>query len=168
MSPRWLLCALALPLASCGLFQQSAYQEQGLASYVADIYIGRPTASGQPYQPYNYTAAHNSLPLGTRVTVTNQQTGQSVNVVVNDRFPYYPGRVINLSSAAAQALGIPYMRMAQVQVTARNVSVAQPSTAYGYQGQPPQPRTTYRQPGPGPGAPAYTGGNAPPPGLKTF
>lgn len=119
MLTRYLLCALLLPLASCNLVKQPVYQEQGLASYIPDSTIGRPTASGPAYQPYYYTAAHSSLPLGTGVTVTNLQTGQSANVVVNDRSPHSPGRVINLSSAAAQAIGIPRGQMSQVKVTAR-------------------------------------------------
>jgi rare lipoprotein A len=156
MSPRCLLCALALPLTSCGLFQKPAYEEQGMASYIADHYTGRPTSSGQIYQPYAHTAAHYSLPFGTQVSVTNLQTGQQVKVTVNDRFPFYPGRVINLSSAAAQAIGIPYQRMAQVKVTARSVAnQVQSGYAYGYQQRAPAPAyQARRQPAQSYGTPA--------------
>ena len=115
MSPHWYLCLFALLLVSCS---HPVYQEQGWASYIAEQYAGRMTSSGQPYYPQAYTAAHTSLPFGTEVTVKNLYTQRSVKVVVNDRFPYYPGRVINLSSAAAQNIGIPYRQLAQVQVTA--------------------------------------------------
>ena len=72
--------------------KRPAYSEQGWASYIADSYEGRPTSSGAFYDPRAYTAAHNTLPFGTVVTVKNQQNGQKVDVVVNDRFPNYPGR----------------------------------------------------------------------------
>lgn len=106
-------------LVSCA--SKPAWQEDGLASYVADVYTGRPTSSGELYHPQAYTAAHHSLPFGTVVTVKNLHSGRTVNVTVNDRFPYHPGRVINLSSIAAQYIGIPYMSMAQVRVTARSL-----------------------------------------------
>ncbi|HRJ10490.1 MAG TPA: septal ring lytic transglycosylase RlpA family protein, partial [Prosthecobacter sp.] len=121
MVPRRLFqTLLTVLLASCAS-QKPAWQEQGYASYVADAYTGRPTSSGQLYHPQAYTAAHHSLPFGTIVTVKNTQTGRVVNVTVNDRFPYYPGRVINLSSIAAQHIGIPYMSMAPVTVTAQSL-----------------------------------------------
>lgn len=129
MSPLRYLCALALLLASCA---RPAYQEQGWASVIASQYAGRLTTSGQPYYPQAYTAAHTSLPFGTELTVKNLYTQRSVTVTVNDRFPYYPGRVVNLSSAAAQQLGIPYMQLAQVQVTAYKL----PNPGTGYAAQP--------------------------------
>lgn len=147
MAARFLLPVLAALLVSCA--SKPAWQEDGLASYVADHYTGRPTSSGELYHPQAYTAAHYSLPFGTVVTVKNLQTGRRVNVTVNDRFPYYPGRVINLSSIAAQHIGIPYMGMAQVRVTARSappgMAKAPPRAGYGsahstapsYQQQPP-------------------------------
>jgi rare lipoprotein A len=160
MSPRCLLCILILPLTSCGLLQKPAYEEQGLASYIAEYYNGRPTSSGQVYYPYAYTAAHYSLPFGTQANVKNLQTGQQVKVTINDRFPYHPGRVINLSSAAAQAIGIPYRRMAQVTVTARSVADRAPiqSQGYGY-GNQRQPR---KAPSRAYGAPAYGDQRLPP------
>lgn len=117
---RWILLLFVLAAASCAS-RPPAYREQGWASYVADQYTGRPTSSGQLYYPQAYTAAHTTLPFGTVVTVKNTLNGRKVNVTVNDRFPYYPGRVINLSSAAAQEIGIPYMQMGQVEVTAENL-----------------------------------------------
>ena len=229
----------SLALVSC---QTPAYQEQGWASHIADSYAGRMTSSGQPYYPSYYTAAHNTLPFGTEVTVTNLYNSRSVKAVVNDRFPYYPGRVINLSSAAAAYIGMQPIQLAQVKVVAYRIPqqsahagghmlpqkqytpqaayppqtmqptypAQQPTSYYtpqpqyggvGYGTQPaaqapvypqqapsypaqpqmqPQPAPIQQQPASAPSffqrlrgastpsAPAYQGGGAPPPGLKTF
>jgi rare lipoprotein A len=66
----------------------------------------RHTASGQPFNPYGMTAAHRTLPFGTRLTVTNPRTGQSVTVVINDRGPYVQGVSLDLSLGAAKAIGM--------------------------------------------------------------
>lgn len=122
------LWVIACVLTSCA---RPAYQEQGWASYIADYYAGRMTSSGQPYYPQSYTAAHTSLPFGTEVSVKSLHTGRSITVVVTDRFPHYPGRVINLSRAAAQYIGIPNMQLAPVEVKAYKLP-------YGGQAYPPQ------------------------------
>jgi rare lipoprotein A len=67
---------------------------------------------------YQMTAAHRSLPLGTIVRVTNLATGKSVKVRINDRGPYYKGRVIDLSAAAASALGIARKGTARLRIEA--------------------------------------------------
>ena len=67
---------------------------------------GRQTASGQAFNPQGMTAAHRTLPFGTRLTVTNPRTGKSVNVVVNDRGPFVSGVSLDLSLGAAQAIGM--------------------------------------------------------------
>jgi rare lipoprotein A len=67
---------------------------------------GRRTASGQPFNPHGMTAAHRTLPFGTRLNVTNPRTGKTVNVVVNDRGPYVHGVSLDLSLGAAQAIGL--------------------------------------------------------------
>jgi rare lipoprotein A len=90
--------------------------EQGLASFYADALRGRPTASGAPYDPAALTCAHRDLPLGTRVRVTELARGRSVVVTVNDRGPFVAGRVIDLSRAAAAALGIVERGVAKVSV----------------------------------------------------
>lgn len=123
---RLLLIPVLLALVSC-VSRQPVHQEQGWASYVADHYAGRPTASGQIYYPQAFTAAHATLPFGTVLTVKNLMNGRSVKVTVNDRFPYYPSRVVNLSSAAAQQIGIPYQGMGQVQITASGVPNLSPA-----------------------------------------
>lgn len=76
---------------------------EGLASYYRH---GARVASGAPFLPHELTAAHRSLPFGTRVRVRDVKTGRSVVVVINDRGPFVHGRVLDLSLGAARALGI--------------------------------------------------------------
>jgi rare lipoprotein A len=76
----------------------------GIASWYGKAHHGRPTASGEIYDMHALTAAHRSLPLGTRVLVTNVKNDRSVEVRINDRGPYIPGRIIDLSYAAAREL----------------------------------------------------------------
>jgi rare lipoprotein A len=78
----------------------------GEASYYHDSLAGNPTASETPYRPAALTAAHQTLPLGTRVRVTAADSGRSVIVEVNDRGPFAKNRVIDLSRAAAQQIGM--------------------------------------------------------------
>jgi rare lipoprotein A len=75
----------------------------GLASFYTE---GAKTANGETFNTHELTAAHPSLPFGTKLRVTNVSTGQSVTVRVNDRGPYVPGRVVDVSYAAADALGM--------------------------------------------------------------
>ena len=77
----------------------------GVASWYGREFAGRKTASGERFNPAEYTAAHRTLPFGTRVRVTNA-SGESVVVRINDRGPFHGGRVIDLSQAAAADLGI--------------------------------------------------------------
>ena len=83
----------------------------GWASYYRD---GRVTASGERFAPLGLTAAHRTLPFGTKVLVTNQKTGQSVVVRVNDRGPFVAGRSLDLSLGAARAIGLDHQGIAQV------------------------------------------------------
>ena len=76
-----------------------------MASWYGRQHHGKRTASGEPYDMNALTAAHRSLPLGTRVVVTNLDNGRSIEVRINDRGPYTDGRVIDLSYAAARRLG---------------------------------------------------------------
>ena len=80
--------------------------EVGLASYYADRFHGRRTASGERYDRNAFTAAHRRLPFGARVKVTNLDNGRAVTVRINDRGPFVSGRVIDLSYAAAARLGM--------------------------------------------------------------
>jgi rare lipoprotein A len=80
------------------------YLEEGKASYYANLFIGRPTASGQTFAQDSLTAAHRKLPFGTRVKVINIENGKSIEVVINDRGPFVRNRVIDLSRRAADSL----------------------------------------------------------------
>ena len=82
---------------------QSAHQFTGIAAYYSTDYSGR-TARGDTYDPTKFTAAHRSLPFGTRLRITDPRSKRSVVVVVNDRGPFSKGRVLDLSLAAAKAL----------------------------------------------------------------
>ena len=86
-----------------GQLKTKAYQV-GTASWYGDYFDGKPTASGEPYDMYDMTAAHLTLPMGSYVRVTNLRNGRAVVVRVNDRGPIVPGRIIDLSYGAAQAL----------------------------------------------------------------
>ncbi len=88
----------------------------GKASYYAHKYNGRQTASGETYDMYAMTAAHRDLPFGTPIRVTNLQNGRSVVVRVNDRGPFKPGRIVDVSLAAAEQLGLILNGTADVQV----------------------------------------------------
>jgi len=77
----------------------------GEASWYGEPHHGRPTASGETYDMLQLTAAHRTLPMGTRVMVTNLKNGRAVEVRINDRGPSVAGRIIDLSFAAAQRLG---------------------------------------------------------------
>ena len=97
--------------------QLHAEPERGIASYYSVKSCGKQTASGRPLRDDVPTAAHRTLPFGTIVRVTRLKTGKSIEVPITDRGPYVKGRVIDLSVAAAQALGItPKDGIAQVTV----------------------------------------------------
>jgi len=90
--------------------------EAGVASYYAHKYHGRKTASGERFDMNDMTAAHKTLPFGTRVRVTNVSNGKSVTVRINDRGPFVKGRVIDLSLAAAKKLDMVNAGLAQVRL----------------------------------------------------
>jgi peptidoglycan lytic transglycosylase len=83
---------------------ESAHSFEG--SGLASVYSDQHTASGEEMNPGAMTAAHRTLPFGTRVTVVNHRNGRSAVVRINDRGPFVHGRVIDLSPAAARALGV--------------------------------------------------------------
>jgi len=76
----------------------------GTASWYGDYFQGKATASGEPYNMYDLTAAHPTLPLGSWVRVTNLHNGRAVVVLINDRGPVVPGRIIDLSYNTARVL----------------------------------------------------------------
>lgn len=103
--------ATAAPIRSVPITTQSRKQagkqkpyQVGTASWYGESFEGKATASGEPYEMYDMTAAHLTLPLGSYVKVTNLHNGRSVVVRVNDRGPIVPGRIIDVSYGAAQAL----------------------------------------------------------------
>ena len=106
---------LALLLSACGT-SKSTFTQSGQGSYYADKFAGRPTASGTPYRPGKLTAAHNTLPFGTKIRVTNTRTGRSVKVVVNDRGPHVKGRIVDVSKKAARKIGLTQAGVAPVQL----------------------------------------------------
>jgi rare lipoprotein A len=85
----------------------------GIASFYSDE---QQTANGETFNPQALTAAHPSLPFGTRLRVTNLATGRSVTVRVNDRGPYIPGRIVDVSVSAAESLGIVDKGIAKVKL----------------------------------------------------
>ena len=93
-----------------------AQVQTGKASFYADKFDGSPTASGEKYRHNRLTAAHKSLPFGTKVRVTNLANNQTVDVIINDRGPYVDGRIIDLSKAAAEKLGFVNQGLADVKV----------------------------------------------------
>ena len=91
--------------------------QQGKATYYSDALAGRPTASGEPYRPSGYTAAHKKLPFGTVVRVVHVRSGRWVRVRINDRGPFGDAqRIIDLSKTAATKLGILREGVAPVRV----------------------------------------------------
>lgn len=90
---------------------------RGGASYYADKYDGRKTASGEVFRQNKLTAAHRTLPFGTMVRVKNIKNGKTVDVKVNDRGPFVSGRIIDLSRSAAEKIDLIREGVAEVEVT---------------------------------------------------
>lgn len=82
------------------------FQQEGRCSYYGKHFHGKSTASGEAYTNHDLTAAHRTLAFGTKVRVTNLRNGKSVVVRINDRGPFSPGRVIDISHSAAAQLGM--------------------------------------------------------------
>jgi len=111
---RGLSIAAALAMAACGAPPKNAVPpgggqepgvQRGMATFYGDEQQGGPTASGERFDKRQLTAAHRTLPMGTRVRVTNTRNGRSVEVRINDRGPYgNRSRIIDLSEAAARQL----------------------------------------------------------------
>lgn len=90
---------------------------RGMASYYGKSFAGRRTASGEAFDPQDLTAAHRTLPFGSRVRVTNPRNGRSVVVRINDRGPFTRGRTIDLSQRAAEQVGIVQAGHGEVELT---------------------------------------------------
>ena len=113
MKNRWSWISTLL-LAFC--LAAWADSDEGVASYYADSLNGNPTASGEPYDRDALTAAHRTLPFGTRVRVTNLDNGKAVEVRINDRGPYSKHRLIDVSGAAAERLDMMDAGTAKVRI----------------------------------------------------
>ena len=108
-----------LAAAICGVLifvgcASAARAQSGIASIYA--YSGERTANGERARPSGFTAAHRTLPFGTRVRVTNKRNGRSVVVRINDRGPFVRGRVIDVTPAVAHALGFDGLARVTLQV----------------------------------------------------
>ena len=97
---------------------QSIVEQVGEASFYGPGFHGKKTAAGEKFDQNGHTAAHPTLPLGTKATVTNLENGNSVDVKINDRGPYVKGRDIDLSKAAAKELGMTKGGVAPVKIEA--------------------------------------------------
>lgn len=105
--------AAAFVLSTTTLSGTSEASQTGMASYYKS---GKRTANGERFNPHGLTAAHRTLPFGTRVLVTNLKNGKSVIVRINDRGPFSHGRVIDLSLGAAKVVGLTASGVAKVKV----------------------------------------------------
>jgi rare lipoprotein A len=93
-----------------------AQVQTGKASFYADKFEGTPTASGEKYKHSKLTAAHKTLPFGTKVKITNLANNESVEVIINDRGPYVEDRIVDLSKSAAEKLGFVNQGLAEVRL----------------------------------------------------
>jgi len=93
-----------------------AMTDRGEASYYADKFVGRKTANGEIYRHGKLTAAHRTLPFGTRVRVRRLDTNAEVTVRINDRGPFKRGRIIDLSRSAARKIGLLTVGVADVEI----------------------------------------------------
>lgn len=108
-----LVCLVAVPVVPA---TEVVLSRQGVASFYANSLHGRKTASGEPYNKDDFTAAHRRLRFGTRVRVTNLLNQQTVDVTINDRGPFVKNREIDLSYAAARELGLVKRGVAPVRI----------------------------------------------------
>lgn len=117
-----LSCSSAVRFSSCkteGIEQKynnQEFYEEGFASYYSDYFIGKTTASGEIYSQKDFTAAHRTLPFGSRVRVRNLSNGKEVVVRINDRGPFVESRIIDLSRSAAEKIDLIRQGVAKVQI----------------------------------------------------
>ncbi len=96
--------------------EPTGWQEAGVASWYGPGFQGKRTASGERFDANAMTAAHRTLPFGTSVRVKSLVNGKEVVVRINDRGPFIPGRIIDLSRAAALALGLTGVKRVELQL----------------------------------------------------
>ena len=122
---RWAaVAAFAMMAAALSVTQADAAAQTGKASYYKS---GHRTANGERFDPHGYTAAHRTLPFGTKVLVTNVKTGKSVIVRINDRGPFIKNRIIDVSYGAAKVLGMTGAGVATVKIVPLKKSAAAPA-----------------------------------------
>ena len=117
----WLILLGWLGTSSCARRPSPAtswkgYTERGQASYYADKFQGKKMANGRPYRRGKLTAAHQKIPLGSRVRVTNPKNRKSVKVEITDRGPHTKNRILDLSRAAAEKLDVVTAGVAPVKI----------------------------------------------------
>jgi len=141
---------LTAQYAAAQAFQGSTeevFRQEGIASWYGAQFEGRPTASGEIFNPGLFTAAHPTLPFGTFLIVTNRNNNRQVSVRVNDRGPFVDGRIIDLSQAAAEHLGMIVTGTAPVIIETIPGSLPQaPAQQPPAQVQQAQPRVVQQQP----------------------
>ena len=117
MNIKYIILALILsfffPLSSDSLENSPQY---GKASWYGSKFHGRKTASGERFNKHSYTGAHKKLPFGTIIRVTNLRNGKEVYIKLNDRGPFINGRILDVSRAAAKAIGLINRGVIQVKV----------------------------------------------------
>jgi rare lipoprotein A len=124
---RWAaVAAFAMLAGAVSVSQADAAAQTGKASYYKS---GHRTANGERFDPHGYTAAHRTLPFGTKVLVTNVKTGKSVIVRINDRGPFIKNRIIDVSYGAAKVLGMTGAGVATVKIVPLKKSAAAPAAA---------------------------------------
>lgn len=122
MKGRMILCAVAIFVSQFSpthLTRASAEDQAGIAS-IYSTESGSGTASGQKLNPGALTAAHRTLPFGTKVKVTNKSNGRSVVVTINDRGPFIRGRIIDLTPAGGRALGFSGLTQVTLNIMGRD------------------------------------------------
>jgi rare lipoprotein A len=120
------VAAFAMLAGAVSVTQADAAAQTGKASYYKH---GARTANGERFDPHGFTAAHRTLPFGTKVLVTNVKTGKSVIVRINDRGPFIKNRIIDVSYGAAKVLGITATGVATVKIVPLKKSAAAPAAA---------------------------------------
>jgi rare lipoprotein A len=117
---RWLWLAAPLAALACAHSERQSPPDpvlaEGMASFYGPGFEGKLTANGERFDQARLTAAHRTLPFGTCLRVLNVANGRQVEVRVNDRGPYAAGRILDLSAAAAQRLGMLASGVARVQL----------------------------------------------------
>ena len=132
MNGRVLLVLISIAAGHVGLMRASA-EELGVASVYSTQGGGR-SANGERLNPNALTAAHRTLPFGTKVLVTNKKNGRSVTVTITDRGPFVRGRIIDLMPAAARELG--FSGLTQVSIRAANERPVKPAVPIGHHDEP--------------------------------